>query len=57
MLGNVQKVREGALKPECTSASGVAGTAGYFHTHGSTQLASFTSLFGEHKSLYRPVKR
>lgn len=42
MLGDVQKVREEALKPEHAPAAGVAGTAGYFQTHRSMQLASYT---------------
>lgn len=40
MPGNVQKVREEALKPEHPSAAGVAGTPGYFQIHRSIQLAS-----------------
>lgn len=40
MPGNVQKVREEALKPEHPSAAGVPGTPGYFQIHRSIQLAS-----------------
>lgn len=57
LLSNVQKVREEALKPERSSTAGVAGTPGYFQIHGSIQLASYTSLSEEQKSLYRAAKR
>jgi len=57
MFSNVQKVREEALKPEHSSAAGVAGTPEHFQIHRSIQLASYTSLFKEQNSLCHPVKR